>query len=391
MSREIGGYLELERYQGEPYHPGAVALNSARNCLAYLAELRGIERIALPDLMCDAVSGTCEREGIAVRTFEVGEGFALPSELAVSEGEWLYVADYYGRLSCSEVERARSASGGRLVVDEVQGFFREPWAGVDTIYTCRKFFGVPDGAYLITRDGSRLGRELPKGSSRARMAHVVGRMEDGSAEWYGAYRASEESIAAAVSDMKGRGIRNVLALRGDLPEGYKPGDFKLAKDLIPRLTEAGFCVGAAAYPEGHIDCDSMRLNVEHLKQKEDAGAEFFVSQLFFDNEYFYRFREQAEAAGIRKPITAGIMPFMSKAQISRMVFMCGASLPSPIIKLLARYENDPASLRQAGIEYACRQLTDLQEHGVDGLHVYTMNNPEIARAAMCALKVALVR
>lgn len=203
--------------------------------------------------------------------------------------------------------------------------------------------------------------------------------------------ASEESIAAAVSDMKGRGIRNVLALRGDLPEGYKPGDFKLAKDLIPRLAEAGFCVGAAAYPEGHIDCDSMRLNVEHLKQKEDAGAEFFVSQLFFDNEYFYRFCEQAEAAGITKPITAGIMPFMSKAQISRMVFMCGASLPSPIIKLLARYENDPASLSQAGIEYACRQLTDLQEHGVDGLHVYTMNNPEIARAAMCALKVALVR
>lgn len=211
MSREIGGYLELERYQGEPYHPGAVALNSARNCLAYLAELRGIERIVLPDLMCDAVSRTCEREGIAVRTFEVGEGFALPSELAVSEGEWLYVADYYGRLSCSEVERARSASGGRLVVDEVQGFFREPWAGVDTIYTCRKFFGVPDGAYLVTRDGSRLGRELPKGSSRARMAHVVGRMEDGSAEWYGAYRASEESIDAEPLAAMSETTRSLMA------------------------------------------------------------------------------------------------------------------------------------------------------------------------------------
>ena len=112
--------------------------------------------------------------------------------------------------------------------------------------------------------------------------------------------------------------------------------------------------------------------------------------MFFDNDCFYRFREGAEAAGITVPITAGIMPFMSKAQIQRMVFMCGASLPSPIIKLLARYEDDPASLRQAGIEYACRQLTDLQAHGVEGLHVYTMNNPEIARAASCALKVALV-
>lgn len=149
-------------------------------------------------------------------------------------------------------------------------------------------------------------------------------------------------------------------------------------------------MGAAAYPEGHIDCDSLRLNVEHLRQKQDAGASFLVTQLFFDNDCFYRFREGAEAAGITVPITAGIMPFMSKAQIQRMVFMCGASLPSPIIKLLARYEDDPASLRQAGIEYACRQLTDLQAHGVDGLHVYTMNNPEIARAASCALKVALV-
>lgn len=202
--------------------------------------------------------------------------------------------------------------------------------------------------------------------------------------------ASQQSISAAIADMKDRGIRNVLALRGDLPEGYEPGDFRYAKDLIPVLADAGFCVGAAAYPEGHIDCDSLRLNVEHLRQKQDAGASFLVTQLFFDNDCFYRFREGAEAAGITVPITAGIMPFMSKAQIQRMVFMCGASLPSPIIKLLARYEDDPASLRQAGIEYACRQLTDLQAHGVEGLHVYTMNNPEIARAASCALKVALV-
>ena len=202
--------------------------------------------------------------------------------------------------------------------------------------------------------------------------------------------ASQQSISKAIADMKDRGIRNVLALRGDLPEGYEPGDFRYAKDLIPVLADAGFCVGAAAYPEGHIDCDSLRLNVEHLKQKQDAGASFLVTQLFFDNDCFYRFREGAEAAGITVPITAGIMPFMSKAQIQRMVFMCGASLPSPIIKLLARYEDDPASLRQAGIEYACRQLTDLQAHGVEGLHVYTMNNPEIARAASCALKVALV-
>ncbi|MEE0226546.1 methylenetetrahydrofolate reductase, partial [Senegalimassilia anaerobia] len=133
--------------------------------------------------------------------------------------------------------------------------------------------------------------------------------------------ASQQSISAAIADMKDRGIRNVLALRGDLPEGYEPGDFRYAKDLIPVLADAGFCVGAAAYPEGHIDCDSLRLNVEHLRQKQDAGASFLVTQLFFDNDCFYRFREGAEAAGITVPITAGIMPFMSKAQIQRMVFM----------------------------------------------------------------------
>ncbi len=203
--------------------------------------------------------------------------------------------------------------------------------------------------------------------------------------------ASEESIDQAIEDMSARGICNVLALRGDLPDGKEPTVFRYAKDLIPKLAEAGFCVGAAAYPEGHIACDSVAIGIEHLKQKQDAGARYLVSQLFFDNDYFYRFRDRASAAGITIPVTAGIMPFMSKQQIQRMVFMCGASLPSPIIKLLARYEHDPESLKQAGIEFACRQLTDLQEHGVDGLHIYTMNNPAIARAAACALKVALVR
>ena len=107
-----------------------------------------------------------------------------------------------------------------------------------------------------------------------------------------------------------------------------------------------------------------------------------MTQLFFDNECFYRFRELADKAGITVPITAGIMPFMSKSQISRMVFMCGASLPSPVIKILAKYENDPESLQAAGVEYATRQLCDLKEHGADGLHLYTMNRPAIAATIM---------
>lgn len=197
---------------------------------------------------------------------------------------------------------------------------------------------------------------------------------------------TEAALAERMADMKAKGIENVLALRGDRVAGCEASDFLFAKDIIGRLADEGFCIGAAAYPEGHIECEQLEKSVEHLKQKEDAGASFFVSQLFFDNRYFYRFLEACLDAGVTAPIAAGIMPFLGKAQIQRMVFMCGASLPSPIIKLLAKYEDDAESLREAGIEYACNQLTDLQAHGVDGLHVYTMNQPLIARKTVAALR-----
>lgn len=206
--------------------------------------------------------------------------------------------------------------------------------------------------------------------------------------------ATDEALSRAIDDLKRKGIRNVLALRGDAApscDGPGTGALRFAKDLVAVLAEEGFCVGAAAYPEGHIACTDARANVEHLKQKQDAGASFFVTQLFFDNACFYRFREAASAAGIDVPIACGIMPFLGKAQIQRMVFMCGASLPSPIIKLLARYEHAPDDLRRAGIEYANDQLVDLAAHGVDGLHIYTMNQPDIARANVAALRAAWER
>lgn len=200
---------------------------------------------------------------------------------------------------------------------------------------------------------------------------------------------NRESLDERIQAYKAAGVENVLGLRGDKPADMDgasaPGVFKHAIDLIPILVEAGFCVGGAAYPEGHIDCDDLAQSVRYLRQKQDAGASFLVTQLFFDNEVCYRFLDMAEKAGITIPITCGVMPFMSKQQITRMVFMCGASLPSPVIKLLARYEDDPESLKAAGIEYACKQLVDLRDHGVDGLHLYTMNRPSLARAAMEAL------
>ncbi len=199
--------------------------------------------------------------------------------------------------------------------------------------------------------------------------------------------ATKKKIEEAVDDLKNKGIQNVLALRGDIPKGVEPiNEFTYAKDLIPLLKEAGFCVGAAAYPENHVDCFDSKLNIQHLKQKQEAGADFFVTQLFFDNESFFRFWDDALNAGITRPITAGIMPFLSKEQITRMVFMCGASLPAPIVKILHKYEHDPVSLRKAGIEYAAQQFIELSSQGVDGLHLYTMNQPDIAQTVVGELR-----
>jgi methylenetetrahydrofolate reductase (NADPH) len=193
-------------------------------------------------------------------------------------------------------------------------------------------------------------------------------------------------LAEKAAEMRAAGIKNVLALRGDPRPDLAPGDFADAAELAAALVEEGFCVGGAAYPEGHVSCTSLDEDVAFLKHKQDSGASFLVTQLFFDNEDFYRFRERAAKAGVTAPITCGIMPFMSKNQVSRMVFMCGASLPSPIIRLLNRYEGDAEALRQAGVDYAAAQLADLRDHGVDGLHVYTMNRPAVARELAAAVR-----
>ncbi|MBE6835905.1 MAG: methylenetetrahydrofolate reductase [NAD(P)H] [Ruminococcaceae bacterium] len=198
--------------------------------------------------------------------------------------------------------------------------------------------------------------------------------------------SDKERVRQAVSKIRDNGIENVLALRGDIIEGNTPTDFKTAADLIEEIKNEPLCIGAACYPEGHVTCESVEKDIEYLKAKQDKGASFFVSQLFFENRAFYEFIEKAKKAGISVPVTAGIMPMLSKAQVSRMIFMCGASLPSEIIRILNKYESDAESLKMAGIEYAAKQANDLIENGVDGIHLYTMNKPEIAMGIMERIK-----
>ncbi|MDR2712195.1 MAG: methylenetetrahydrofolate reductase [Clostridiales bacterium] len=202
--------------------------------------------------------------------------------------------------------------------------------------------------------------------------------------------ATHSDLEAAVGEMSACNVGNVLALRGDIPPGGQlpasPG-YRYAGELIRdlRKRKKDLCIGAACYPEGHIDCSEIDIDIEHLRRKEEAGADFLISQLFFENEIFYSFLERVRAAGITLPISAGVMPILSRSQIQRMIFLCGASLPSRIIKILHKYEHDPADLRAAGIEYAAAQASELAGLGADGVHIYTMNRPEIAEACAKAL------
>ena len=192
---------------------------------------------------------------------------------------------------------------------------------------------------------------------------------------------TREEISSTLDEIKSRGIENILALRGDINPDVEPRhDFKYASDLITFIKSKGdFDIAGACYPEGHVETDNIVNDILNLRKKVEAGADHLISQLFFDNAAFYDFREKAAIAGINVPIEAGIMPVVNKNQIERMVSMCGASLPPKFTKMMQKYENNPEALRDAGIAYAVNQIVDLIASGVDGIHLYTMNNAYVAR------------
>ena len=193
--------------------------------------------------------------------------------------------------------------------------------------------------------------------------------------------AGRAEVDHLLAQLKGDGVENVLALRGDVNPDIPPKtDFAHASDLVAYIHARGdFGVSAACYPEGHLESPDLVSDIRHLKEKVDAGAQHLVSQLFFDNEDFFRFLERARIAGINVPIEAGIMPVLSQNSIRRMVSMCGASMPRKLTRILAKYGDHPEALREAGIAYAIDQISDLIAGGVDGIHLYTMNNPDVAR------------
>lgn len=190
-----------------------------------------------------------------------------------------------------------------------------------------------------------------------------------------------EEISDILKQLEDAGIENVLALRGDInPNVPMKHDFKYANELVEYIKSKGnFSVSGACYPETHLEAPDAVTDIRNLKRKVDAGAEHLVSQLFFDNEMFYSFYEKTRIAGIDVPVDAGIMPVTNKAQIERMVNTCGASLPPKFQRILHKYDDNKEAIFDAGMVYTLNQIVDLMAHDVDGVHIYTMNNPVVAK------------
>lgn len=201
---------------------------------------------------------------------------------------------------------------------------------------------------------------------------------------------AKADIKRNLDRLKNSGIENILALRGDLPENFdrQTGDcYEYASQLVSFIKEYGdFCVGGACYPEGHPECESVDRDIENLKHKVSCGADFLITQLFFDNEAFYSFSDKAVKKGVEAPIIAGIMPITSIKQVDRICALSGTRLPAEVVSFLDRYKDDAESLMKAGLDFAIDQINGLLSHGAAGIHIYTMNKPFTAKTVLRGIK-----
>lgn len=202
--------------------------------------------------------------------------------------------------------------------------------------------------------------------------------------------ASQQAMEESIARMKAAHIENVLALRGDLPQGQSASSlaatsaFQHASDLVSLLKKHDFCVGGACYPEGHPESGSRNRDMDYLTRKVEAGCDFLTTQMFFDNDMLYSFLYQIQLRNIHVPVIAGIMPITRAEQISRMLELSNAYVPRKLLMLIDRFRDKPDSLRQAGIAYAVAQIIDLVSNGIRGIHIYTMNRSDIVNDILAA-------
>ena len=196
--------------------------------------------------------------------------------------------------------------------------------------------------------------------------------------------SDEESLDEYLSSLKSHGIENILALRGDMPQGREPKKvYAHASDLAVAIKEKGdFCVGGACYPEGHPEAVSVSADIDALKIKAESGCEFFTTQMFFDNDIMYSFMTKFQRKGINIPVIAGIMPITNAKQLSRSVALSGTMVPRRFREIVERFGDKPEAMRQAGIAFATEQIIDLIANGVNNIHIYAMNKPDVAAAIL---------
>lgn len=198
--------------------------------------------------------------------------------------------------------------------------------------------------------------------------------------------STKEEVAAVIGQLKEKGIENILALRGDIPKNAQfplPGQYKHASELIRDIKAQGdFCIGAACYPEGHVESEHKDEDILRLKEKVDCGVDFLTTQMFFDNGILYNFLYRIREKGITVPVLPGIMPVTSGKQIERICALSGTALPQRFLAIVDRFGENPAAMTQAGVAYATDQIIDLIANGIQNIHIYSMNKPEVASAIM---------
>ena len=202
--------------------------------------------------------------------------------------------------------------------------------------------------------------------------------------------STRDKIHQVVGELEDNGIENILALRGDIPQGFEFKDkqyFKNAYQLVNEIKamNPNLCVGAACYPETHPESKNRVEDIARLKEKVDCGVEFLTTQMFFDNEKFFNFYEMCQIKGINVPIIAGIMPITNANQIKRSIELSNSSVPPKFFRIMERFGDDPDKMKQAGIIYATEQIIDLMANGFNNIHIYTMNKPDVAKAIMGGL------
>jgi len=208
--------------------------------------------------------------------------------------------------------------------------------------------------------------------------------------------SDRETVRARISDMKAAGIKNIMALRGDLTPELEASDrtkwdFRHAVELIEEIkkADADFCIGAACYPEKHPECETQREDILHLKEKVEAGADFLTTQMVFDNSLFLSFMYKLREAGVTVPVLPGIMPITNANQVDRAIKLSGSFMPQRFKSMVDRFGSDPEAMKQAGIAYATDQIIDLYANGITNVHVYSMNKPDVAEGIITNLSSIL--